>query len=152
IAPTTLVVDNCEHVLAGVGDWIGQLLAAAPELRVLCTSQAPLGVDGSIEFMLLPLGLPDAVALFTERSAGHRRIRDGDSVEGVRVLCEALDGLPLAIELAAARTRTLSVDEINDRLDDRFKLLNDPASHRPERRRALRATIGWSYELLFPDD
>ena len=67
-------------------------------------------------------------------------------------LCRSLDGLPLAIELAAARTRTLSVEEIARRLDDRFTVLSDPTSRKPERRRALRATIGWSYELLFPDD
>ena len=67
-------------------------------------------------------------------------------------LCRSLDGLPLAIELAAARTRTLSIEEIARRLDDRFGVLSDPTSRKPERRRALRATIGWSYELLFPDD
>ena len=67
-------------------------------------------------------------------------------------LCRSLDGLPLAIELAAARTRTLPVEEIARRLDDRFGVLHDPASRKPERRRALKATIGWSYELLFPDD
>ena len=70
----------------------------------------------------------------------------------MRDLCRSLDGLPLAIELAAARTRTLSVDEIARRLDDRFAVLSDPTSRQPERRRALRATIGWSYDLLFPDD
>src|SRR6202008_4444376 len=69
-----------------------------------------------------------------------------------RELCRALDGLPLAIELAAARTKTLSIEEITRRLDDRFSVLSDPTSRKPERRRALRATIGWSYELLFPDD
>ena len=67
-------------------------------------------------------------------------------------LCRSLDGLPLAIELAAARTRTLSIEEIARRLDDRFSVLSDPTSRKPERRRALKATIGWSYELLFPDD
>ena len=70
----------------------------------------------------------------------------------MRDLCRSLDGLPLAIELAAARTRTLSIEEITRRLDDRFSVLSDPTSRRPERRRALKATIGWSYELLFPDD
>ena len=76
----------------------------------------------------------------------------GDAGRTVRELCRSLDGLPLAIELAAARTRTLSVEEIARRLDDRFTVLSDPTSRKPERRRALRATIGWSYELLFPDD
>ena len=72
--------------------------------------------------------------------------------ESVLDLCRSLDGLPLAIELAAARTRTLTVEEITRRLDDRFSVLKDPSSRRPERRRSLRSTIGWSYELLFPDD
>ena len=67
-------------------------------------------------------------------------------------LCRSLDGLPLAIELAAARTKTLSIEEITRRLDDRFSVLSDPTSRKPERRRALKATIRWSYELLFPDD
>ena len=95
---------------------------------------------------LAPLALDDAVELFTP----PRDRAPGDAAE--RELCRALDGLPLAIELAAARTRTLSVEEISRRLDDRFSVLSDPASRKPERRRALRATIGWSYELLFPDD
>src|SRR6202008_2632169 len=69
-----------------------------------------------------------------------------------RELCRALDGLPLAIELAAARTKTLSIEEITRRLDDRFDVLSDPTSRKPERRRALRATIRWRYELLLPDD
>ena len=97
-------------------------------------------------FELAPLALDDAVELFALRSA-----RPGDP-EQVRELCRSLDGLPLAIELAAARTRTLSVEEIARRLDDRFTVLSDPTSRKPERRRALRATIGWSYDLLFPDD
>ena len=81
---------------------------------------------------------------------GHRAAASRPSA--ARELCRSLDGLPLAIELAAARTRTLSVAEISRRLDDRFSVLSDPASRKPERRRALRATIGWSYDLLFPDD
>jgi len=93
-----------------------------------------------------PLALDDAAALFRLRAA-----RPGGDAE-VHELCASLDGLPLAIELAAARTRTLPVGEIVRRLDDRFGVLHDPTSRKPERRRALRATIGWSYELLFPDD
>ena len=72
--------------------------------------------------------------------------------DAVLDLCRSLDGLPLAIELAAARTRTLSIEEISRRLEDRLHLLSDPTSRRPERRRSLRSTIRWSYELLFPDD
>src|SRR4029077_19373325 len=118
----------------------------APTLHVLCTSQVPLGLGGETVLELTPLGLEAAAELFALRSP-----RPGRRARG-RELCRSLDGLPLAIELAAARTRTLSVEEIMRRLDDRFTVLNDPASRKPERRRALRATIGWSYDLLFPDD
>ena len=87
------------------------------------------------------------MALFTSRAR-----RPGAADDRVLQLCRSLDGLPLAIELAAARTKTLSIEEITRRLDDRFSVLSDPASRKPQRRRALKATIGWSYELLFPDD
>ena len=150
---TVLILDNCEHVLDSATELAARLLDAAPGLRILCTSQAPLGLDGEVVFELAPLAISDAVALFTDRAGAHRANRasvvSGDAVED---LCLSLDGLPLAIELAAARTRTLSVEEITRRLDDRFRVLADPTSRRPERRRALRSTIGWSYELLFPDD
>ena len=141
-----LILDNCEHVVDAAASLVERLLDAAPTLRVLCTSQVPLGLAGEATFELAPLKLDDAAELFALRSA-----RPGDP-EQVRELCRSLDGLPLAIELAAARTRTLSVEEIARRLDDRFTVLSDPASRKPERRRALKATIGWSYELLFPDD
>ncbi len=143
-ARTVLVLDNCEHVLDAAAALAVRLLDAAPELRILATSQVALDVDGEVVHELAPLGLDHAVELFTRRAA-----RAGDDPTE---LCRALDGLPLAIELAAARTRTLSVEEIARRLDDRFSVLSDPTSRKPERRRALRATIGWSYELLFPDD
>jgi predicted ATPase/DNA-binding SARP family transcriptional activator len=141
-----LILDNCEHVLDAAAALAERLLDAAPTLHVLCTSQVPLGLGGETVLELTPLGLEAAAELFALRSA-----RPGDRDE-VRELCRSLDGLPLAIELAAARTRTLSVEEIMRRLDDRFAVLSDPASRKPERRRALRATIGWSYDLLFPDD
>src|SRR3954469_7635667 len=145
-AGALLILDNCEHVLDAVAKLAERLLDAAPGLRILCTSQAAFGIDGESVVELAPLALADAVELFTLRAT-----RRGELSE-VRELCRSLDGLPLAIELAAARTRTLSVEEIARRLDDRFALLSDPASRKPERRRALKATIGWSYELLFPDD
>ena len=145
-AAAVVILDNCEHVLDAAAALAVRLLDAAPALRLLCTSQVPLDVEGEHVFELTPLALADAVELFALRAAR------GESGDAVRDLCRSLDGLPLAIELAAARTKTLSIDEITRRLDDRFSVLSDPASRRPERRRALRATIGWSYELLFPDD
>jgi predicted ATPase/DNA-binding SARP family transcriptional activator len=144
-----LMLDNCEHVLDAVAELAVRLLDAAPTLRILCTSQVALDVDGEAVYELQPLALAEAVELFTRRAAARYRDGSGDAIAD---LCRSLDGLPLAIELAAARTRTLSIEEIGRRLDDRFSVLSDPASRRPERRRALRATIGWSYDLLFPDD
>jgi predicted ATPase/DNA-binding SARP family transcriptional activator len=151
--PALVILDNCEHVVDDAATLAVRLLDAAPELRILCTSQVPLGVDGEVVFELEPLALPDAVALFTARAGTKRTKRDASEAdEAVRALCRSLDGLPLAIELAAARTKTLSIEEITRRLDDRFAVLSDPTSRRPERRRALRSTIKWSYDLLFPDD
>jgi predicted ATPase/DNA-binding SARP family transcriptional activator len=148
-----LILDSCEHVLDATAELAVRLLDAAPGLRILCTTQVPLDVEGEVVFELAPLGLADAVELFTRRAASHRRSRAvGEVADAVQDLCRSLDGLPLAIELAAARTRTLSIEEITRRLDDRFSVLSDPNSRRSERRRALRATIRWSYELLFPDD
>lgn len=150
-----VILDNCEHVLDVAAALAGRLLDAADGIRILCTSQVPLDVDGEVVLELAPLGLADAVDLFTRRSTAQhtsRTLEDADADDAVRALCLALDGLPLAIELAAARTKTLSVGEIIRRLDNRFAVLSDPTSRRPERRRALRETIRWSYDLLFPDD
>jgi predicted ATPase/DNA-binding SARP family transcriptional activator len=148
-----VILDNCEHVLDAAASLAVRLLDAAPGLRILCTSQVPLDIDGEVVFELVPLALSDAVALFTRRADAQRASRvPNDDENAVHELCRSLDGLPLAIELAAARTRTLSIEEITRRLDDRFDVLSDPTSRRSERRRALKSTIGWSYELLFPDD
>ncbi|HYP44192.1 MAG TPA: BTAD domain-containing putative transcriptional regulator [Propionibacteriaceae bacterium] len=148
-----VILDNCEHVLDGAASLAVRLLDAAPALRVLCTSQVPLGVEGEIVFELSPLALADAATLFTRRATAQRRTpTSATDVNGVLRICRSLDGLPLAIELAAARTKTLSVEDLTRRLDDRFAVLSDPSSRRPERRRSLRSTISWSYDLLFPDD
>ncbi|MCW3010230.1 MAG: transcriptional activator domain [Solirubrobacterales bacterium] len=149
---TVVILDNCEHVREAAAAVATRLLDAAPELRILCTSQVPLDVDGEAVLQLAPLPLHEAVDLFTRRAVRRNRSTPEEGDDAVEELCRALDGLPLAIELAAARTRTLSVAEIRRRLDDRFSVLSDPTSRRPERLRALRATIRWSYELLFPDD
>ncbi|GIF63816.1 SARP family transcriptional regulator [Asanoa ishikariensis] len=149
-----LVLDNCEHLLDEVADLVSTALSAAPGLRVLATSQVPSGVDGEVGFPLEPLTLADSITLFTERATQQRRslVVDADTRRSIAQVCRALDGLPLAIELAGARAKALSIDEIARRLDDRFALLVDPTSRRPERRRTLRAAIAWSYDLLFPDD
>ncbi len=151
-AEIVVILDNCEHVVEAAAGLATRLLDACPALHVLCTSQVPLDVDGEHVVELAPLGLEDAVELFSRRATAQRARREHDTTAAVRDLCHSLDGLPLAIELAAARTRTLSVEEITRRLDDRFAVLSDPTSRKPERRRALGATIRWSYDLLFPDD
>ena len=148
-----VILDNCEHVIDAAAALAVRLLDAAPGVRILCTSQVPLDVDGEVVFELAPLALSDAVELFSRRASARRVHRGSNEADdAVHELCRSLDGLPLAIELAAARTKTLSIEEITRRLDDRFNVLSDPTSRRPERRRALKSTIRWSYDLLFPDD
>ena len=153
-AETVLLLDGCEHVVDAVATLVGALLDEAPRLHVIATSQVPLGLDGEVVHPIEPLSTAEAVALFEVRAVATRSrfALDAETTPVVHEVCAALDGLPLAIELAAARTRSLSVHEIARRLDDRFTLLLDPISRRPERRRALAAAIAWSYDLLFPDD
>ena len=152
-ASTVVILDNCEHVLDAAAALAVRLLDAAPGLRILCTSQVPLDVDGQVVYELAPLGLSEGVELFNRRAAAQRLRHNADAdPDAVIDLCRSLDGLPLAIELAAARTKTLSVEEITRRLEDPFLVLSDPTSRKPERRRSLKSTIAWSYDLLFPDD
>ncbi len=149
-----LVLDSCEHLVDAVATVAQALLASTPGLRVLGTSQLPLRVGGEQVLDLSPLELGAAVALFTDRAAAQRAYPsdDEETRQTVEEVCRSLDGLPLAIELAAARTRVLPVHEIARRLDDRFALLRDPASHLPARQSTLHAALAWSYDLLFPDD
>lgn len=153
-AHVLLALDNCEQVIDEVADLVSRVLDAAPWVEILCTSQLPLGLDGEAVYVLEPLAVEQSALLFTQLAVRHRASLelDGDAAKAIDELCKSLDGLPLAIELAAARAKTLSVDEIARRLNDRFTLLTDPTSRLPERRRALSAAIGWSYDLLFPDD
>lgn len=153
-AELLLVLDNCEHLVEPVAELVAAVLDTAPRVRVLATSQRPLGLDGEAVRMLAPLPEADAVALFAQRATERRPsfALTAETAPGVAQLCRALDCLPLAIELAAARTRILSVPEIAQRLDDRFTLLADTTPGRPERRRTLAAALSWSYDLLFPDD
>jgi predicted ATPase/DNA-binding SARP family transcriptional activator len=140
-----LVLDNCEHVLDGAAAAVEDLQRRSPGLHVLATSRAPLGVDG--ERVLRLGGLDPAAAgdLFVDRAQSAGGMVDGGAVEE---LCRRLDGLPLAIELAAGRTRSLAPAEIVARLDERFTLLTVAGRRSNARHTTLRAAIGWSYELL----
>ncbi len=153
-ASALVVLDNCEHVAAGAARWASELLAAIPDLRILATSRAPLRLTAEQAFPLAPLGADaaggragPAVELFRQRARAARPdVRLPDDV--VARLCERLDGLPLAIELAAARVRTLSVEEIERHLDARFALLRSGDAAAPDRHRTLEAVIEWSWNLL----
>jgi predicted ATPase/DNA-binding SARP family transcriptional activator len=153
-ADTLIVLDNCEHVVDAAAEIVRGLLSAAAGVRVLATSQLPLGLDGEHVYALAPLSMADSLTLFTLRAREHGRqpVSDDEATSTLAAVCRSLDGLPLAIELAAARTKSLTIAEIARRLDDRFRLLADPTSRRPERQRRLSSAIAWSYDLLFPDD
>lgn len=157
-----VVLDNCEHLSAACASLVRDLLRAAPDMVVLATSREPLGVPGESLWPVPPLTLPapgdpdlcasEAVRLFVERATAvdpHFSLSE-DTRAAVAEICRRLDGVPLAIELAAARVRTISVVEIADRLRDRFRLLvgRDPTA--PDRHHTLRAAIDWSYEALSP--
>jgi predicted ATPase/DNA-binding SARP family transcriptional activator len=149
-----IVLDNCEHLVDEVARLCLDLLGSCMSLRLLATSQLPLGLEGESVLELEPLSLGDSVTLFELRASERRGgvAYDAAAAEAVQEVCRALDGLPLAIELAAARTKALSVQEIARRLDDRFSLLSDPGGRRADRHRALGTAVAWSYDLLFPDD
>ena len=143
-----LVLDNCEHLLDEVASLVGVLLARCPELVVLATSREGLAVRGERIVAVPSLQREEAVALFTLRatSAGAE-VGERDEPDVIEIV-DRLDGLPLAIELAAARARGLSIREIADRLDDRFRLLRGAGRGRLERHQTLWNTVAWSYELL----
>jgi predicted ATPase len=144
-----LVLDNFEH-LPDAAPLVAELLAAAPRLHVLATSRTPLNLSGERRYPVAPLPLEDAADLFVERAAAADVELDvGPPVEDV---CRRLDCLPLAIELAAARTTTLSPEELLPRLEWRLPLLTRGARDLPERQRTLRATLAWSHALLEPDE
>jgi predicted ATPase/DNA-binding SARP family transcriptional activator len=166
-----LVLDNCEHLIGAAAHLAGELLARCPRLTVLATSREPLGVPGEVVRPVEPLPPDTAVRLFTERARAARpgalrpaggagadgpvepaeqanRTTDGDETAAVREICRRLDGLPLAIELAAARLRALSPRQIADRLDDRFRLLTGGSRTLLPRQQTLRAVVDWSWDLL----
>lgn len=142
-----LVLDNCEHVVEQVAELVDLLLRTAPGLRVLATSQESLAIPGEALYPVPPLDLPAAVRLFTARAAPGRAL-DAESTPWVEAICRRLDGLPLALELAAARVRVLGVRGVAERLDDRFRLLATAHRGRPARQQTLRAMIEWSWEQL----
>lgn len=146
-----LVLDNCEHLLDGCADLTGALLSGCPELTILATSREPIGIAGEVTWRVPSLGLEDeAVDLFCDRAQRARpdfRI-DGDDAATAREICRRLDGMPLAIELAAARVRALSLTQILDSLHDRFRLLTGGARTAVRRQQTLRASVDWSYALL----
>jgi predicted ATPase/class 3 adenylate cyclase len=162
-----VVLDNCEHVVDAAGSLINDLLGACARLRVLVTSREPLRIAGESVWRLGPLQLPDAketdlgvvagadaVALFCERAeAAHAGfILDADNAAMVTAICRRVEGMPLAIELAAAWVRTLPLKEIVERLDDALDLLTKGPRHGADRHSSLRATLTWSHDLLTPTE
>ncbi|MEV5749995.1 BTAD domain-containing putative transcriptional regulator [Actinoallomurus sp. NPDC052308] len=142
-----LVLDNCEHVVEEAAALTARLLATCPRLRVLATSREPLGVIGEHLRQVAPLDAEAAVRLFTDRARAVRRGFTADP-EVVRRICAALDDLPLAIELAAARLRTLHLDDLAARLDDRLGVAARGSRGTDERHRTLRSVVAWSWDLL----
>lgn len=157
-----IVLDNCEHLTAASAELVRGLLRACPQLKVLATSREPLGVDGEHLFPIAGLRLPEADAdrqaldacesshLFLERVRAVNRERPAADVSPAHIarICRRLDGLPLALELAAGRVRVLSIEQIADRLDDRFRLLTSSNQTTESRHQSLLATIDWSYSQL----
>ncbi|MFI6906625.1 BTAD domain-containing putative transcriptional regulator [Nonomuraea sp. NPDC050394] len=144
-----LVLDNCEHVTSSVARLAALLLRTAPELRILATGQEPLGVAGEQLYSVPTLPQEDAERLFVSRAAAAA---PGVALDGeaVAAICRRLDGIPLALELAATRVRALGARELAARLDDRFRVLEGSRNDVPARQRTLRAMIDWSWELLGP--
>ena len=150
-----LLVDNCEHVLDAAGAAIGQIVGRSGNTKVLATSREYLWVAGETLLSVSPLALDggiasDAVKLFVERASAARPgfgLYDTQSAAAVTEICVTLDGLPLGIELAAARMATMSAVEVRDRLGDRFRLLKG-SERQPQRQQTLQLAVGWSYDLL----
>jgi predicted ATPase/class 3 adenylate cyclase len=158
-----IMVDNCEHLIGGCAKTAEAIVRRCPRVHLLATSREPLGIGGETIYRVPSLSLPgpadyaapapgssDAVALFAERARAHGVALSADEQAGPVVVsvCRRLDGMPLAIELAAARLRSMSLAELHGRLDQRFRLLTGGSRTALERQQTLRATVGWSYSLL----
>ncbi|MFE0515996.1 ATP-binding protein, partial [Streptomyces sp. NPDC058964] len=145
-----LVLDGFEHLVEACAALVAELLRRVPGLRVLAVGRRPLAVAGEVLFPLAPLGEDEAVELLMDRAARHGlEVRDDADV---RELCRRLDGIPLAIELAAGRLRALPLGRLVERLDDRFRLLTGGNRDSLPRHRTLRTAIGWSHELCAPQE
>ena len=157
-----LILDNCEHVIESAAKFAYRVLGECQRLRILATSREPLGITGEALWLVEPLALPDAypsraemesspaVQLLRDRAGAVRRdfAVDPRTLSTMVRVCRALDGMPLAIELAAARLRTMSIDQLAHRLDDRFRLLTSGSRTALPRHKTLRAVVDWSWELL----
>jgi len=144
-----VIIDNCEHVLSPVARFVDRLAAAAPGVRVLATSREPLDVTAERVRAVPPLTEgTEAVELFIERATQAGASFDESQRRAIDEICVRLDGIPLAIELAAARARMMAPSQIAARLDQRFRLLTGGGRTAVERHRTLQATVSWSYELL----
>ncbi|MBV9831854.1 MAG: hypothetical protein JOZ82_09675 [Marmoricola sp.] len=149
--PTLLILDNCEHLVGAVADLAAFVVAGTDTTSVLTTSRAPLGISAERVYLLPQLESPAAVELFEQRARAARRDVRLDAEE-VTALVARLDGLPLAIELAAAKVRAMSVAQIARRLGDRFALLSGHDRSAPDRHQTLEAVIAWSWNLLDEED
>lgn len=159
---TLLILDNCEHVIEAAAAFSHRLLGECTRLRILATSREALGITGEALWQVAPLALPaddadaatieasPAVALLRDRASAVRNdlTADPDTLATMARVCRALDGIPLAIELAAARLRTMTLDQLAHRLDDRFRLLTGGSRTAIAQHRTLRAVVDWSWELL----
>jgi predicted ATPase/class 3 adenylate cyclase len=141
-----IVVDNCEHLVAGVAELVGQLVGGCPKVVVVASSRERLGLQAERIYEVPPMAISDGHALFVDRASAVRPGFQPD--EHVNAICDAVDQLPLAIELAAARVRALSTAAIHERLGERLGLLASRNRDVEERQRTLEATIAWSYDLL----
>ena len=149
-----VVLDNCEHIIAEAAALAEDVLRHCPQLRLLATSREGLRIGGEVVWPVPPLDVHDATSLFVARAgAAGARLDDSDEARrAIAEICSRLDGLPLAIELAAARTRAFPLGQVLARLNDRFRLLTGGSRTALPRQQTLRAVVDWSYDLLFDDE